>query len=51
MSRFRLGIDIGGTFTDLHLMDEATYFCMIPLIVGKTLVYDRGEQRLRHHHI
>lgn len=24
MSRFRLGIDIGGTFTDLHLMDEET---------------------------
>jgi len=24
MSRYRLGIDIGGTFTDLHLMDEET---------------------------
>ncbi|MBS37781.1 MAG: hypothetical protein CMO26_17875 [Thiotrichales bacterium] len=24
MSRFRLGIDIGGTFTDLHAMDEAS---------------------------
>ena len=24
MTRYRLGIDIGGTFTDLHLMDEET---------------------------
>jgi len=24
MSRYRLGIDIGGTFTDLHAMDESS---------------------------
>ena len=24
MTRYRLGVDIGGTFTDLHLMDEET---------------------------